>query len=52
MKRIYHSRKAKSKIPHPHPCPLPEGEGTFWEITFPPLQGEGQGGDGSPLFPL
>ena len=27
---------------HPHPYPLPEEEG----INYPPLQGEGQGGDG------
>jgi len=34
---------------HPHPNPLPEGEGEC--LLFPPLQGEGQGGDGqTPLF--
>ena len=31
------------KLTHPHLNPLPEGEEIF---SFPPLQGEGQGGDG------
>ena len=33
--------KEGSKLPHPHLNPLPDGE-----ERFPPLQGEGQGGDG------
>ncbi|MDO8445037.1 MAG: type II secretion system protein [Deltaproteobacteria bacterium] len=35
--------KGNENQPHPHLNPLPEGEETF---LFPPLQGEGQGGDG------
>jgi len=32
---------------HPHPSPLPDGEGAH---LFPPLQGEGQGGDGADRY--